>query len=404
MTNIENNADFLTDIEKDVLGEVMNISMGSAATAMSTILDKKVNITTPRIETIMIDEFEFSYLEPVIGVLINYIEGIEGSNILLLRETDLSEILRHLLSMEPEDTLEFDEISRSAVCEIMNQMMGSAASALASFLDKPINISPPEIMDTANKEAVKNLFKGENGRLINIKFNLSIEGLVESEFISAMEPALAREIVKMSLGASDTGEDDFAYEQPVPQQEATMPEMPPMPETPNVPQYDNSQMMQPPPDMPQPQPQPMQQPYVAPMQQPYAAPMQQAVGDAFSQPQAAVYQAPVEVAPYTYKPLSGTSEYNSENDKSIHGNNLDLIMSVPIQITVELGKTKKKIKDIAELTLGNIVELDRQAGDRVDVVANGRLIARGDVVVVGDNYSVRITEIVKGKNGLPEIK
>ncbi|MDD4390123.1 MAG: flagellar motor switch phosphatase FliY [Eubacteriales bacterium] len=404
MTNIENNADFLTDIEKDVLGEVMNISMGSAATAMSTILDKKVNITTPRIETIMIDEFEFSYLEPVIGVLINYIEGIEGSNILLLRETDLSEILRHLLSMEPEDTLEFDEISRSAVCEIMNQMMGSAASALASFLDKPINISPPEIMDTANKEAVKNLFKGENGRLINIKFNLSIEGLVESEFISAMEPALARGIVKMSLGASDTGEDDFAYEQPVPQQEATMPEMPPMPETPNVPQYDNSQMMQPPPDMPQPQPQPMQQPYVAPMQQPYAAPMQQAVGDAFSQPQAAVYQAPVEVAPYTYKPLSGTSEYNSENDKSIHGNNLDLIMSVPIQITVELGKTKKKIKDIAELTLGNIVELDRQAGDRVDVVANGRLIARGDVVVVGDNYSVRITEIVKGKNGLPEIK
>lgn len=160
MTNVEKDANLLNEMEMDVIGEVMNISMGSAATAMSTILDKKVSITTPRIEILKVEEFEFSYLEPVVGVLIKYIEGIEGSNILLLREEDLKGVLRHLLSMEPEDTIEFDEISMSAVCEIMNQMMGSAAGALATFLGKPINISPPEVMDTTDKEKVRALFRG----------------------------------------------------------------------------------------------------------------------------------------------------------------------------------------------------------------------------------------------------
>lgn len=414
MTNIEKSTDVLTDVEKDVIGEVMNISMGSAATAMSTILDKKVSITTPRIETMLVDEFEFSYLEPVVGVLIKYVEGIEGSNILLLREADLKEILRHLLSMEPEDTLEFDEISMSAICEIMNQMMGSAASALASFLDKPINISPPEIMDTADKEAVRSLFRGPDEHVINIKFHLSIEGLVESEFISAMEPALAREIVKMSLGTGDTDE-DFALTPeppvpempPVPEIPPAVQEMPAMPESPPAaPPAPPHDVAQTPPPQPPPYDYAQQAAPVMPQygagqpgqmmpQQPYAAPMQQPGGYGGT---------PVEVAPYAYKTLGGAPTHDSAQDKAIQDNNLDLIMSVPIQITVELGKTKKRIKDIAELTLGNIVELDRQAGDRVDVVANGRLIARGDVVVVGDNYSVRITEIVKSKTETPEIK
>lgn len=436
MTNMEKDVNFLTDMENDVIGEVMNISMGSAATAMSTILDKKVNITTPRIENLKVDDFEFSYLEPVVGVLIKYVEGIEGSNILLLREEDLKRILRHLLSMEPEDTLEFDEISMSAICEIMNQMMGAAASALATFLGRAINISPPEIMDTSDKEKIRDLFRGNSENLINIRFNLTIEELVDSEFICAMEPALAKEIVKMSYGSVEEEELQAepaatAVPEPadaaaagtaqVPPQVQPVPTPPPAPAAPAAaaPMMPDAYAQQPQPGSPNPaaaayapqQPYPPQPPY-PPQQQPY---VQDTYQQPYMQPQQSAYnpymqqqvvQNPqVQVAPYSYKPLGANSGSYDGNEIDVHENNLDLIMSVPIQITVELGKTRKKIKDIAELTLGNIVELDRQAGDQVDVIANGRLIAKGDVVVVGDNYSVRITEIIKSNQSIiPDTK
>lgn len=373
MTN-DNDMYKLTEMETDVIGEVMNISMGAAATAMSTILDKKVNITTPRIETLGVEEFEFSYLEPVIGVLIKYVEGIDGTNILLLREEDLKKILGHLLSMDPAEMVELDEISMSAICEIMNQMMGSAASALASFLGQVVNISPPEILDTT--ENVHQLFSLTGETLVSIKFNLSIDGLVDSEFISAMDPQLAKEIVKKSLGASDMEEEPA----PEPIAPAAVEAPAPVPEAPSIQQA--------------PAPVAPAAPAPAPIQQ-APQPIQAAPVEARA---TMVEQAPkqqVQATPYNYKPL-GVDK--TAADLGIDDNNLELIMSVPIQITVELGKTKKKIKDIAELTVGNIVELNRQAGDQVDVVANGRLIARGDVVVVDDNYSVRITEIIKAKD------
>lgn len=375
---VDNEMYKLTEMETDVIGEVMNISMGAAATAMSTILDKKVNITTPRIETLGIDEFEFAYLEPVVGVLIKYVEGIDGTNILLLREDDLKKILSHLLSMDPADMVELDEISVSAICEIMNQMMGSAASALASFLGKVVNISPPEILDTT--ENVKQLFSLTGDYLVSIKFNLSIDGLVESEFISAMDPELVKKIVKMSFGASDIEEDSE-----------------PQPET----SKSESQTAAPTPAAPTPAPA-VPEPMAA---QAYAPPPQSAPAPPpMYEQQQMVEQAPkqqVQAMPYSYRQL-GIEQKAAE--LGIDENNLELIMSVPIQITVELGKTKKKIKDIAELTVGNIVELNRQAGDQVDVVANGRLIAKGDVVVVDDNYSVRITEIIKAKDNSAESK
>lgn len=359
MTDVVENPDALSGMEVDVIGEVMNISMGTAATAMSTILNTKVNITTPRIETISVEAFEFAYLEPVIGVLINYVEGIEGANVLLLQESDMKKILSQLFEMDTSDDIEFDEISKSAIGEIMNQMMGAAAGALASFLGKVVNISPPILLDTTNKSSISDLFSLKGDNLVSIKFNLSIEGLVESEFISAMEPALAREIVSMSMGAS--GMDDE------PEEIAPPPPPPPVQQAPPVqpePAY------QPPPQAAQPEPARVVRNDPPPAA--YAPPQQ-----------------PVQVNPYEYRQLGEEQRIN------IPGDNLDLLMSVPIQITVELGKTRKKIKDIAELTLGNIVELDRQAGDQVDVIANGRLIARGDVVVVDDNYSVKITEIIK---------
>ncbi|MDD2483949.1 MAG: flagellar motor switch phosphatase FliY [Eubacteriales bacterium] len=387
MSDLETTGGQLTEMEIDVIGEVMNISMGSAATAMSTILDKKVSITTPRTELMPIEEFEFSYLEPVIGVLIKYIEGIDGSNVLLLREDDLKKILKHLLSMEPEEDLEFDEISISAVCEIMNQMMGSAASALASFLGTMVNISPPQILDVANATSVREIFAITSDIVVSIKFNLIVDDIVQSEFICAMEPTLVREMVKMSLGATEVEETPPPAPAPIPVQQEAPEVAAPQPvqqmqaEAPQM-QYQQQAPAQPAPQM-------MQQP--APQMQQ----MQQMPDQGYYQREEPPRE-PVQVSPYNYKPLRTVDALEAAG---IDPNNLDLIMAVPIQISVELGRTKKKIKDIAELTLGNIVELDRQAGDHVDILANGKLIARGDVVVVDDNYSVRITEIVKRDGG-----
>lgn len=405
MTN-DNEMYKLTPMEIDVIGEVMNISMGAGATAMSTILDRKVNITTPRIETLGIEEFEFSYLEPVIGVLIKYVEGIDGTNVLLLREEDLKKILGNLLSMDPAEMVELDEIGLSAVSEIMNQMMGSAASALASFLGQIINISPPEILDTT--ENVKTIFSLTGDSLVSIKFNLSIDGLVDSEFISAMDPQLAKKIVKMSLGASEMEDEASDIAASVSEKsyadapQAAAPAVPAAPSpTPATPAY--APQIAPVPQAPPGQTAPQASYAPPPMQEmQYQQPMyygEPAAPQMYMDPRVAmVDQAPkqqVQATPYNYKPL-GVAQKAAE--LGIDDNNLELIMSVPVQITVELGKTKKKIKDIAELTVGNIVELNRQAGDQVDVVANGRLIARGDVVVVDDNYSVRITEIIKAKD------
>ncbi|MDR1571943.1 MAG: flagellar motor switch phosphatase FliY [Clostridiales Family XIII bacterium] len=385
-----NNEDYrLNDMELDAIGEVMNISMGSAATAMSTILDKKVSITTPQIEHIDISDFNFSFLEPVIGVVIKYIEGIDGANVLLLRQTDVSKIVAQLLSTDPDEMTELDEIGKSAICEIMNQMMGSASSALATFLGESINISPPEIMDTARYENVKDIFALKGDSIVSIKFNLSIEGLIDSEFLSAMEPQLAKRIVSMSYKVNSvTGESAApapeapaapaapAYEAPAaaapPAYEPPAAAAPPVYEAPAAPAA----------------PAAAQAPPGAWQQAPPPPPA--GVAAAAMQP---VYQQPqraerVPTTPYTFKSFDGAGAgYDQDN--------LDLVMTVPVQISVELGRTRRKIKDIADLGVGNIVELDRQAGDHVDVIANGKLIARGDVVVVDDNYSVRITEIVR---------
>lgn len=356
MPDLDAQKNQLSEMEIDVIGEVMNISMGSAATAMSTILDKKVSITTPTTQIMPIEEFELTYLESVVGVLIKYVEGLDGSNVLLLKEEDLKKILQHLLSLDEDAPFEFDEISMSAICEIMNQMMGSASSALASFLGTVVNISPPEILDVNNKSNVKELFLLQEDYVVSIKFKLIIDGLVESEFICAMKPSLVKDIVQMSLGTTEAEEEQS--------------------ETLSPPNIGNTQ----PQNQPQPQPQ-------AVMSEPIT-----------SKPEKKA--EPVQVSPYTYKQLDGISHESLSDEEE---NNLDLIMSVPIQITVELGRTKKKIKDIAELTLGNVVELERQAGDQVDVLANGKLIARGDVVVVDDNYSVRVTEIIK-REGIRKAK
>lgn len=376
MTTKGNDPMVLSQMEADIIGEVMNISMGAAATALSTVLDKKVSITAPKLQVTEVASYDLTSLEPILGVVVRYVEGIGGFNMLFLKEDDFKQILGHLLSMDPASFDEFDEISLSAISEIMNQMMGSAASALATFLGVKTNISTPDILQATKGESILEKAALDNSHVVAISFDISIEDLVQSEFVSIMEPDLVREIIRLSMGENPV--DELPEEVLLEEVPSAPPASPAAPVAAAAPPP-QAVYQAPPPAQAPPPVQAVQMP--PPVQPAQVAPM-----------------ATVQAVPYQYPDLTPEPKNGPAEDS-----NMGLIMSVPIQITVELGKTRRKIKEVSEFAPGHIIELDRQAGDQVDIMANGKLVARGDVVVVDDNYSVRITEIMKARDSLADL-
>lgn len=379
----------LSELQLDAIGEIMNISMGSAATAVSELLNAKVWITTPKVTVVQASELNYDRLEPAICVKIEYIKGLSGSNLMILKQDDVQLILNQLMGKPPviSPDFEFDELNISAVSEVMNQMMGASSTALSEFLGMGIDISTPTpyILSEVNIADLQNYEQTDMVAAIN--FDLTIDGVIKSEFISVLDIDLAATLADRMIGGATSPE-------PVVTEPAPAPAPAPQP----VPQAEPVQ-----------QTAPVQQ--VAPVQQatpmPQVAPVPQA--DMYAQqgyygyPNPAMYGQPVQPV---MQPQPAVNYRNAqlaqfENFEAPLGSeqkeNLQLLMDVPLQISVEIGSTKKKIKDILEFSQGTIIELERQAGAPVDVMVNGNLIARGDVVVIDDNFAVRITEIVKSK-------
>lgn len=377
----------LSEMQLDAIGEIMNISMGSAATAVSELLNAKVWITTPKVTVVQASELNYDRLEPAICVKIEYIKGLSGSNLMILKQDDVQLILNQLMGKPPviSPDFEFDELNISAVSEVMNQMMGASSTALAEFLGMGIDISTPTpyILSEVNIADLQNYEQTDMVAAIN--FDLTIDGVIKSEFISVLDIELAATLADRMIGGA-TSPEPIAAEpapapasapQPVPQAEpvaqaAPVQQAAPMPQVAPVPQTDMY----------------AQQGYYGypnPAMNPamYGQPVQPVM-----QPQPAVNYRNAQLAQFE----SFEAPLGSEQKE-----NLQLLMDVPLQISVEIGSTKKKIKDILEFSQGTIIELERQAGAPVDVMVNGNLIARGDVVVIDDNFAVRITEIVKSK-------
>ncbi|MBO5266438.1 MAG: flagellar motor switch phosphatase FliY [Ruminiclostridium sp.] len=390
----------ISEMEKDALGEVMNISMGSAATAASELLNAKVWITTPRIEIDKLSSIHTEKLEPAVCVKIEYIKGISGSNLMVLRQDDVQLILNQLMGMPLVVTpdFEFDELNISAVSEVMNQMMGASATALSDFLGVSVDISTPTpyIMYKISLAELQD-FDPED-KVCAINFNLTIDGVIQSEFKSVMDLELAKKIASKvlgdTMGSAEPEPAPAPAPQPVQQQPAPQPAAQPV-QQPAPQQMPQQPMPQQPVQMPQPMPQ-MQQP----MQQPMQMPMPDQ--NAYGYPPPYGYGYP----PYGYPAPQPMNIQNAQlhsfepQDINLSGSqkdNLQLLMDVPLQISVEIGSAKRKVKDILEFTQGTIIELERQAGAPVDIIVNGNLIAKGDVVVIDDNFAVRITEIIKSK-------
>ncbi len=366
--------------EIDAVGEILNISMGSAATAVSELLNAKVWITTPKVNVVNVGDLNYDNLEPAICVKIVYVEGITGLNMMVLKQNDVQLILNQLLGnplvIDPD--FEFDEMSISAVSEIMNQMMGASATALSDLLGMTVDISVPTpyIIEKASFGDLCEMDASET--VVAVTFNLTIDGVMESEFMSVLSLPLAKTLSSKMIEKFQVAEEEQAAAAPVPTPApapTAAPAPAPVQAMPQMPQMPMGEIPQ----------QPM---YQMPPQGGYGYPNQYAAYGAYPPP-----PPPVNIQNAQLHQFDAM-DFGIPADQK---DNLKLLMGVPLEISVEIGTAKRKVKDILEFTQGTIIELERQAGAPVDIVVNGNLIARGDVVVIDDNFAVRITEIVKSK-------
>jgi flagellar motor switch protein FliN/FliY len=345
--------------------------MGTAATTLFTLLGQKVTITTPRVSETNMSNLQEDFEDPLVMIHIKYKIGIEGLNLLILKESDVKIITDLMMGGDGTNVPEeLTDLHLSAISEAMNQMIGSASTSLSEMLATKVDISPPEaIYEAISNIDISTFGIDANEPLVKTAFKMTVGDLIDSEIMQILPVDVAKQLVT-SLLESSTPQEMAEPEMPAPAAAQTPP---PMQETPQA------AAPQPPPQAPPMQPQqPMQQPvYAEPQQQPMyqQAPPRQHVN-------------PVNAQPFQYESFDSSAAGQS------FAADIALIKDVPLEITVELGRATKKISEILEFGVGTVIELDRLVGESLDILANGRKIAKGEVVVVDENYGVRITDIV----------
>jgi len=372
-----NNSLYLTDEEKDVIGEVSNICMGSAATALFSCLNNnhRVNITTPKVAYSTWNELLKNYEAPCVFVQIYYKEGIDGNNIFILKQRDAQVIADLMMGGDGKGEYgELSDLHLSAISEAMNQMMGASATALSSIMESRIDISPPtativNLTEVINGGEIAEFLKGD---FVKISFRLEVGDLINSELMQLYPFDFAKVLNDKFLKYSglDTSKDKFGQmsePEPAPAPQA-QPEPTPAPQPVAQQQMVQPQMMQQP--MMQPQ---MMQPQMQQMAMPYMMPPVQDVNI-----------APVQFQPFTVPP-----------SPLLQTENIDLLLDVPLEVTAELGRTSKSIKEILDFSPGTVIELNRLAGEPIDVLVNGKYVAKGEVVVIEETFGIRVTEIIK---------
>lgn len=372
----------LTDVEKDAIGEVANISMGTSATTLFSLVNKKVNITTPVVELATWDTVAAEYERPCVFITIKYTVGLDGQNILVLKENDVKVITDLMMGGDGTNTDgELGELHLSAISEAMNQMMGSSATSLSSMLGNTIDISPPEaslvnVSDKQNGEDISDFLKGT---FVKISFRMQIEDLVDSTLMQLYPIDFAKSLYKKFMDQQLGGE--------------------PEPAPASAPQA----------AAPAPTPAPAPAPAPAPV--PQAAPMQMSPEPSMMGMAPQMGMPMQGMAPQMGMPMQGMmpgygmqgvniqpaqfQNFTAPGGEMVSAESIGLIKDVPLEVTVELGRTSKNISDILEFAPGTIIELDKIAGEPIDVLVNGKFVAKGEVVVIEESFGVRIIDIVK---------
>lgn len=372
----EKNENDLNDIEKDLLGEIGNISMGSASTALSTIIGQKVNITTPVVTVTTLNELKKNFEVPNVALDVKYISGISGENLLVMKVTDAAVIANLMMGGDGKvESKTLSEIELSAVSEAMNQMIGASATSMATMLLREVNISPPvsKIWDSKTDMLSENIKEDES--IVQVAFKLTIGDLVDSQIMQILPIETSRKMIEIMMGGNNSKGDE--------EKKSTQESAPKAPNSPAA----NSSTMQSAPQQSAPQQQVPQQ------QAAYTAPEQQAPQPQMQAPQGQVYgqgQPRVEVNRASFQPLEASEVYGAPK-------NMNLILDVPLEISVVLGRAKKNIKDILNLGTGSLIELDKLAEEPVEILVNGKKVAYGEVVVVDENLELELQVLLTMK-------
>ena len=361
-------SDMLTPEESDALGEIANISMGTAATTLSILVNNRVDITTPTVSYTNMDLLAEQMTAPCVFIYISYRAGLEGRNVLILQETDAKVITDLMMGGDGTNTDgELGELHLSAICEAMNQMMGSASTSMSSMINEMVDISPPTASRVDFSDELTDELKVLEGQtFVQVSFRMVIGDLVDSQIMQLYPVKFARRIHEQFMGTV-TGD---LNSQPEPEA-APAPAAAPQPAAAA--------------------PQPAPAPEAVPMQ---AAPQ---MNMGMQQPMAGMQQPMYAMPPqdFNIQPAQFQNFMQPPNLDGIAPENIDLIMDVPLEVAVELGRTSKSIKEILDFSPGTIIELDKLAGEPIDVLVNGKFVAKGEVVVIEESFGIRVTEIIK---------
>ena len=347
---------YLSSIEADTLGEIGNISFGSSATTLSTLLNEKVDITTPKISILrksnLCKEFPFDHVK----IQVNYVQGFSGENLFVIKSTDaavISDIMLGGDGRNPET--ELNEIHLSAVQEAMNQMMGAAATSMSTIFNKKVNISPPTTEFSRaidKKDDHQSSLSLSDETLVKVSFQLRIGELIDSSIMQLIPFPFAHELVEELLSDQQPETETVTSEEIVDGRDVNH-------------QADQT---------------------TTTTQSMENRSEQQVEGNQHLGNQVDHATTGVQQAMFSeFKPV----DLNKNEQR-----NLDNLLDIPLKVTVELGRTKRPIKEILELSTGSIVELDKLAGEPVDILVNQKLIAQGEVVVIDENFGVRVTDII----------
>lgn len=375
----------LSDTEKDAIGEIANISMGSSATTLYSLVNRKVNITTPVVSLARWEDMVTEYEKPCVFIHIRYTAGLDGSNIMVLKEHDVKVIADLMMGGDGTNISDpIGEIHLSAISEAMNQMMGSAATSMSTMLGRMIDISPPEAsrIDLNDFKQGGEIAPFLEETFVKITFRMQIDNLVDSTIMQIYPIDFAKSLYNTFISNQNGGAEQAAPEP------AKKPEPQPyVPPTAQMPQPDMSQM-----NMQMGQQPMMNQPMMG--QQPMMGmPMmnQPMMGQQpmMGMPMNGAMPQPMNIQPAQFQNFGGNAAASAGQE------NIGLIKDVPLEVTVELGRTQKSISEILDFAPGTIIELDKIAGEPIDVLVNGKFVAKGEVVVIEESFGIRVTEIVK---------
>ncbi|EIW01113.1 flagellar motor switch phosphatase FliY [Thermoanaerobacter siderophilus] len=344
----------LTEEEKDILGEIGNISFGTSATTLYTLLRNKVTITTPKVSVLSWEELKKEFNIPYVGVEVEYTEGLKGHNLLILKKEDVLKMTDLMMGGEGKvEDGEITDLHLSAIGEAMNQMIGSAATSLSTLLNKTINISPPKAFIVDFTASLPTDISFPEGDVVKIAFKMEVGEIIDSEIMQLLPLDFAKELVQSVLSKNEEKPSEVTFQE----------------ESSNVIIENDEKIVE-------------------------------TANNISPGGKVTKKEQKVNVSPVVFQSFDEDSSSKGKKDKE----NLDLILDVPLTITVELGKTKKLIKDILELSEGSIIELDKLAGEPVDILANGKYIAKGEVVVIDENFGVRIIDIVHQSKRISNIE